>query len=75
MAEVVNDIYKTYQAFSADGYRTLGVAYKVVDFNTPIKKDDEKDMIFATFITLFDPPKEGIAETIVALNSLEIKLK
>lgn len=75
IAEVIDDINKTYQAFSADGYRTLGVAYKAGSYNTSIHKEDEKDMIFAGFITLFDPPKEGIAETIAALNNLGIKLK
>ena len=71
---VVNQINQTYQSFSNQGFRTLGVAYK--DWNTSqIHKEDENDMVFAGFITLFDPPKEGITDTIATLSSLGIKLK
>ena len=63
IAEVTAQIHKTYETFSAEGYRTLGVAYKSWDNNGPIHKEDEKDMIFAGFVSLFDPPKAGIAQT------------
>ena len=75
IAEVIAQLHKTYETFSAEGYRTLGVAYKSWDNNGPIHKEDEKDMVFAGFVSLFDPPKAGIAETIAKLNGLGIALK
>lgn len=75
IAEVIEQIHKSYAAFSADGYRTLGVAYKAWDTSEPIHKEDEKNMIFAGFVSLFDPPKAGIAQTISTLEGLGIRLK
>ena len=75
IAAAIDNINKTYESFSAEGYRTLGVAYKNFNTNGPINKSDEKDMVFAGFISLFDPPKAGIADTIHTLNGLGIKLK
>jgi Mg2+-importing ATPase len=68
-------IQKTYEALSEKGYRTLGVAYKNLESKGPIHKEDEKDMVFAGFVTLFDPPKVGIGETIKSLKKLGIHLK
>ena len=41
ISEVQGEINKTYENFSADGYRTLGIAYKSRDNNEPIHKEDE----------------------------------
>ena len=49
-----DEIIKQYQQFSDACYRTLGVAYKPATA-TNFTKDDEKEMIFIGFITLFDP--------------------
>lgn len=68
-------IQQQYENFSASGLRTLGVAYKNMAENSLIKKDDEHDMIFLGFLTLFDPPKAGIGETIEQMKKLGIDLK
>jgi Mg2+-importing ATPase len=68
-------IQQTYESLSAKGYRTLGVAYKDWKNNTVIHKEDEKEMIFAGFVSLFDPPKPGIGDTLNELRSLGIRLK
>lgn len=75
IAKAKPGIQKTYETLSAKGYRTLGVAYKNLDSKGPIHRADEKDMVFAGFVTLFDPAKEGIAETIKSLKHLGIHLK
>ena len=75
IGELIEQLHKSYESFSAEGYRTLGVAYKKWNNNGPIHKEDEKDMVFAGFVTLYDPPKEGIAQTITNLNGLGIALK
>ncbi len=68
-------ITKEYEQFSGLGYRTLGVAYKPADAAHNFTKDDEKDMIFLGFITLFDPPKAGVIDVIKNLNGLGVHLK
>ncbi len=68
-------IMKQYEEFSEAGFRTLGVACKSVNASSSFTKDDEKDMVFLGFITLFDPLKANVAETIGQLNDLGVKLK
>jgi Mg2+-importing ATPase len=72
---LIEKINQTYQSFSAQGYRTLGIAYKDFDRTSTLSRADEKDMVFAGFVTLFDPVKDGIKETITNLSALGIRLK
>jgi Mg2+-importing ATPase len=53
----------------------LGVAYKSGDAARDFTREDEKDMIFLGFVTLFDPPKANVAEILSNLNKLGVKLK
>lgn len=73
--EMETVLHEQYTRLSEAGLRTLGVAYKPIDGKLIITKDDERGMIFLGFITLFDPPKEGIYETIKKLNTLGVSLK
>jgi len=68
-------IQKHFEEFSNQGFRTLGIAYKKLPSGSLITKDDEKDMTFVGFLTLFDPPKKNIADTIAGLKKLGISLK
>ncbi|MGJ0428161.1 magnesium-translocating P-type ATPase [Methylobacter sp.] len=68
-------IQKRYETFSAQGLRTLGVAYKPMPEETGLDKDDEQDMRFLGFLTLFDPPKAHCAQTIEQLRQLGVTLK
>jgi Mg2+-importing ATPase len=68
-------IIQQYANFSKAGYRTLGLAYKNAGSGQVLKRDDEHEMTFLGFVTLFDPPKAGIAGTIMQLQSLGVKLK
>lgn len=73
--EVLPALQKLYEELSAQGFRTLGIASKSYENKQSIAREDEQDMTFRGFITLFDPPKEGIAETIRELNEYGIELK
>ena len=68
-------ILQQYQQLSENGFRTLGVAYKPADAKKDFTKEDERDMVFLGFITLFDPPKANVASTIAQLSGLGVKLK
>jgi Mg2+-importing ATPase len=75
IASVQNEIQKHYGEFSNKGFRTLGVAYKSLQSAEEIDKNEEKDMTFLGFLTLFDPPKANILDTIASLKKLGVNLK
>ncbi|MCB0575638.1 MAG: magnesium-translocating P-type ATPase [Saprospiraceae bacterium] len=73
--DVRKKILENFRAHSAKGFRTLGLAWKVVSGDPVINKDDEQEMIFLGFIYLFDPPKPDIREAIKNLDALGVTLK
>ncbi len=68
-------ILDQYRQLSATGFRVLGVAYKITSNEINFTRDQEKQMIFLGFITLFDPPKKNVGETIGKLRHLGVQLK
>jgi P-type Mg2+ transporter len=65
-----------YAGWSEQGYRVLGVAAKAVGFQEHAYEiQDEAQMTFVGFLLFFDPPKEGVQDTINALERLGVKLK
>jgi Mg2+-importing ATPase len=70
-----DQIQKHFEEFSNQGFRTIGIAYKKIPMGSLIKKSDEKDMTFLGFLTLFDPPKPNITDTISSLKKLGVSLK
>ncbi len=75
IAEAMDDIQSRYQELSAEGLRTLGVAYKRKDDTTDITSEDETGMTFIGVIALSDPPKQGVADTIKELGYLGVSMK
>jgi P-type Mg2+ transporter len=75
LSEVSDAIQKLFESYSGEGLRTLGVAYKRIADQTNIEDGKEEDMVFAGFITLFDPLKENISATIDELGKLGVQLK
>jgi Mg2+-importing ATPase len=57
------------------GYRVLGVASKKLAGDIDFDRNDEKNMIFQGFITLFDPPKKDVMQTITELHNMGVQLK
>ena len=70
--DAINDEYRK---LSAAGYRVLGVAYKNGSNEKDFTREDENNMIFLGFITLFDPPKKDVQQTISNLYNLGVQLK
>ncbi len=75
ISEVKEKIEQQYKEFSEKEFRTLGVAYRDMDKQTKIEKDQEKGMIFLGFLLFFDPLKPDIAKTIENMEQLGISLK
>ncbi len=68
------DLEHRYKGFGENGHRTIAVCYKAFEGDTP-HKTDETEMVFAGFAVLDDPVKPDIAETIAALDRLNVELK
>ena len=68
-------ITEQYRQLSASGYRVLGVAYKTTSKERDFTRQEEKEMVFLGFITLFDPPKQHIRETLDKLKGLGVQFK
>ena len=68
-------INELYQQYSDQGFRTIGVCYKNISDKEKVNKDDEKEMVFAGFILLYDPPKAGIIEVIKEMKTKGVSLK
>lgn len=64
-----------YVKLSAAGYRVLGVAYKKASMEKNFTREDEQGMIFLGFISLFDPLKQDVQQTILNLHNLGVQLK
>ena len=75
ISSMKDTIQKHFEEFSNLGFRTLGIAYKALPLESLISKNDEKDMTFLGFLTLFDPPKSNIIDTIAKLKKLGVSLK
>ncbi|OHD70816.1 MAG: hypothetical protein A2W19_07800 [Spirochaetes bacterium RBG_16_49_21] len=63
-----DQIQKDFVELSNQGLRTLGIAYKKKSSKALINKSDGTGMTLSRFLTLFDPPKPNIAETIASLK-------
>jgi Mg2+-importing ATPase len=68
-------ISRRYTAWSAQGYRVLGVAAKPITAQGSYTQADERDLTFGGFLLFFDPPKPGIQRTIADLAALGVQLK
>ena len=75
IADRLPAINAEYAKLSAEGYRVMGVAYKNSTNEKDFVREDEKNMIFLGFITLFDPPKKEVQATILNLRKLGVQLK
>lgn len=69
-----DSLQKLYAGYGARGFRVIGLCYKSIS-GKQVTAVDEKDMVFAGFITLQDPVKPGIPGTIQQLAALQVGLK
>ncbi|HYB40517.1 MAG TPA: magnesium-translocating P-type ATPase, partial [Candidatus Methylomirabilis sp.] len=64
-----------FRRLSAQGYRTLAVAYRPVERQAGYAVADERDLVLAGFTAFIDPPLPGVAETLGALREDGIEVK
>jgi Mg2+-importing ATPase len=75
IAQVRPAIDGQFQALSAQGYRVLGVATREMPSSSGITHADESDLVFAGFLVLDDPPKEGAEHTLRDLRDAGISVR
>jgi magnesium-transporting ATPase (P-type) len=49
----------------------LAVSYRAVDRAAAVTAADEHDLVLDGVLTFFDPPSEGVAESIAALGNVK----
>jgi Mg2+-importing ATPase len=70
------NIEARYDAWSAQGYRVLGVAWRRVDARSgSYTRADECGLCFAGFLLFMDPPKADVRQTILDLAQRGVALK
>jgi Mg2+-importing ATPase len=66
---------KVYQELSAQGYRTLAVAYREVPEQTAYHIKDEVGLTLIGVLAFFDPPREDAAAVLSSLQADGIQVK
>ena len=73
---IKNDLFEEYEAFSADGYRVLAIAYREFPRDKQVFSiADESDLVLLGYIAFFDPPKDSAARAIVSLREAGVRTK
>ena len=66
--EIKNKVMEIVNLYANQGYRILSLCYKVMDTIPPDgdkgREVSESDMIFIGFVTILDPPREGVKESV-----------
>jgi Ca2+-transporting ATPase len=66
--EIKNKVIEIVNLYANQGYRILSLCYKVMDIIPPEgeegRKVSESDMVFIGFVTILDPPREGVKESV-----------
>ncbi len=74
--DVAEQAQAHFAAESAKGNKVIAVAYKQVEeARSSFAAEDEADLVYLGMLSFFDPPKEGVGQTIADLEALGIKIK
>lgn len=65
----------TYKRLSAQGYRVLAVASRVLPVQDAYRLQDERELVLVGYAAFFDPPLEDAAEVLAALRRDDITVK
>ncbi len=73
-AKLLEDV----EAAAKAGFRTLSIAYKPLeDFNreNPNRDQVEQDLIFLGFVSILDPPRDGVKESVISCHQAGVAVK
>jgi len=72
--EVKEAIINYITELASNGYRTLGVAYRVLNEVPEDAAEAEKDMVFLAVLGIIDPPREGVREAVEVARRAGVKV-
>jgi Mg2+-importing ATPase len=72
---LTGDLIQEYNDLSADGFRVLAVASRILDKRAAYSKADESELILKGYIAFLDPPKESAGKAIAALQHNGVRVK
>ena len=66
--QIKNKVMEIVNLYANQGYRILSLCYKVMDIIPPEgdegRKVSESNMVYIGFVTILDPPREGVKESV-----------
>jgi Ca2+-transporting ATPase len=66
--EIKDKVMEIVNIYANQGYRILSLCYKVMDIVPPEgdegRKVSESDMVYIGFVTILDPPREGVKDSV-----------
>ena len=71
-----NDILDKVKCLSKDALRTLGFAYKKIDYipkNIKELEEEEKDLSFAGILGMIDPPRKSVKKSVILCKKAGIR--
>lgn len=69
------ELERRYRAMGEAGLRVIALARREVPARSRYDRADERDMVFAGFLSFADPPKPDAPETLRALADLGVRIK
>ncbi|MFW9988777.1 MAG: cation-translocating P-type ATPase [Candidatus Odinarchaeota archaeon] len=76
--EIKNKVMEIVNLYANQGYRILSLCYKIMDTIPPEgnkgREISESDMIFIGFVTILDPPREGVKESVVQCHEAGVEV-
>ena len=73
--EIKNQATNLFNKYSAQGYRVLGLASKVLGDGENIKEEKAFDMVFKGLLLFIDPLKDDVKDVISEMDRLGVSLK
>ncbi len=74
--ESLKKFSKRFDELSAEGFRVLSIAYKVLESSDKVfNKDDETDLVFLGYTAFLDPPKHAVKDVLISLHESGVGLK
>jgi Mg2+-importing ATPase len=61
--------------YSSAGYRSLAIAYKMIDAKTSYSVEDEANLTLLGFLIFTDPPKKDAQQAVAQLNRMGVDVK
>jgi len=67
--EIRKKVFEIVNLYAHQGYRILSLSYKIMNEKPPEgesgRKNSESDMTFIGFVTILDPPRDGVKDSVI----------